>query len=165
MPAIDNIRLRGIKPGDIGWITYRQAILYAQDLGWDQTYEALVARILSDFVTEYSLKTDAAWIAEMDDRVVGSIFLVADDKPKAARLRLLYVEPETRGSGLGAHLISTCIAGARAAGYESISLWTTDAQQAARRLYVKTGFTLTEKQPKRLFGSNVTGEIWTLSFI
>lgn len=156
-----DVALRGLKVGDIGWITHRQALLYAEEYGWDVTYEALVAKILSDFVSEFDAKRDGAWIAERGGAIVGSVFLVKVSKT-VAKLRLLYVEPRTRGLGIGRRLVRTCIDGARARGYRRLELWTNDVLASARRIYQAEGFRLVRQQKHTSFGKKLTGQFWEL---
>ncbi len=158
-----DVRLRDLKPGDLGQVIARQAILYAEEYGWQQDYEGLVARILGEFQQEYDATRDAAWIAEMDGSMVGSIFLVHGDQPTIAKLRLLYVESYARGAGVGGLLITACIDRARAFGYERLDLWTNSVLTAARSLYVRAGFKLVEEAPHRLFGRDLIGQTWSLT--
>jgi DNA-binding MarR family transcriptional regulator/GNAT superfamily N-acetyltransferase len=154
--------LRPPEPGDIGWITSRQAILYTREYGWDWTYEAFVAKILGDFVAGFDPGREDAWIAERDGRILGSIFLMGGDTPGVARLRLLYVEPEARGLGLGRRLVETCIGRARELGYSRLTLWTNDILIAARHIYEATGFRLTDQTAHRSFGKDLVGQTWDL---
>ncbi|MBS0374543.1 MAG: GNAT family N-acetyltransferase [Proteobacteria bacterium] len=155
------ISLRPLAIGDVGWITRRQGMLYAEEYGWDGTYEALVAKILSEFVTSFDPATDGSWIAERDGEVLGSVFLVRDQSG-AGRLRLLYVEPSARGTGLGKRLVEACIEGARARGYATLTLWTNDVLNAARRIYQALGFRLVAEERHRSFGQELTGQTWDL---
>jgi len=155
------VRLRDLRVGDIGWIIHRQAILYAEEFGWDMTYEALIAGILARFVSEFDARRDAAWIAEQNGAIVGSVFLVREG-PKLGRLRLLYVEPSARGLGLGGRLVARCVDGARERGYRGLTLWTNDVLVAARRLYEAAGFRLVKQERHRSFGKTLTGQTWTL---
>lgn len=154
--------LRDLRPGDIGWITHRQAVLYAEEYGWNTDYEALVARILADFVQSFDPHHDAAWVAEIDGRIVGSVFLVRGDRPQVGKLRLLYVEPEARGAGIGARLVSACIERARAVGDERLTLWTNRVLTAARRIYERAGFRLVDEAPHHSFGKDLVGQTWEL---
>ncbi|MGF7005505.1 bifunctional helix-turn-helix transcriptional regulator/GNAT family N-acetyltransferase [Aminobacter sp. BE322] len=154
--------LRDLKPGDLGWITHRQAVLYAEEYGWNGDYEALAARILADFVQSFDPAHDAAWVAEIDGRVVGSVFLVRGDRPRLGKLRLLYVEPEARGAGVGARLVDACIERARAVGDERLVLWTNSVLAAARRLYQRAGFRLVDEAPHHSFGKDLVGQTWEL---
>jgi DNA-binding MarR family transcriptional regulator/N-acetylglutamate synthase-like GNAT family acetyltransferase len=155
------VSLRGLQVGDIGWITHRQAILYSEEYGWDVTYEALVAKILSEFVSEFDAKRDGAWIAERGGAIVGSVFLVKVSRT-VAKLRLLYVEPRTRGLGIGRRLVQACIEGARARGYRKLELWTNDVLSSARRIYQAEGFRLVRQEKHRSFGKNLVGQFWEL---
>ena len=157
------VSLRGLKPGDLGRIVGRQAILYAQEYGWNQDYEALAARIVANFHQSFDPAREDAWIAEMDDQMVGSIFLVKDEKPTVAKLRLLYVEPDARGAGVGKMLVEACIRRARDLGYERLDLWTNSVLVAACSIYQKAGFELVDEAPHRSFGHDLIGQTWSLT--
>lgn len=160
-PAAEVV-LRDLRPGDLGWIIHRQAVLYTREYGWTQDYEALVARILADFVQAFDPAREAAWVAELDGRVVGSIFLVRGDAPDVGKLRLLYVEPDTRGRGVGAMLVEACVERARAVGYGRLELWTNSILVAARRIYQRAGFVLIDETPHHSFGQDLVGQTWSL---
>jgi GNAT superfamily N-acetyltransferase len=135
--------------------------LYAEEYGWDATYEALVAEILGAFVKTFDSEREAAWIAEVSGHIVGSVFLV-NGSDQIARLRLLYVEPWARGLGIGRRLVSLCIEGARERGYRTLTLWTNDVLVAARRIYQEMGFRLTAEERHRSFGKDLVGQTWEL---
>jgi DNA-binding MarR family transcriptional regulator/GNAT superfamily N-acetyltransferase len=153
--------LRSLQVGDIGWIIHRQGLLYAQEYGWDFTYEALVAEILSGFVTSFDPSAEQAWIAEAAGAIVGSVFLVRASST-VGRLRLLYVEPHTRGLGIGRQLVAACIDAARAKGYRKLTLWTNSVLVAARRIYETAGFQLVKEEPHHSFGKDLVGQTWDL---
>lgn len=154
--------LRGLQPGDLGMVTARQALLYTREYGWNGDYEALVARIVADFHRDFDPARDDAWIAEAGGRMVGSIFLVRGETPKAGKLRLLYVEPDARGMGVGQRLLEACVARARVLGYARLDLWTVTALAAARRLYERAGFVLVDQAPARRFGHDLVDQTWSL---
>ena len=155
--------LRGLRPGDLRTVTARQAILYAEEYGWNGDYEALVARILADFHQSFDPDRDAAWIAEMDGRMAGSIFLVHGDEPDVGKLRLLYVERDARGTGVGKMLVAACIDRARAVGYKRLDLWTNSVLSAARAIYERAGFVLVDETPHHSFGKDLVGQTWSLA--
>ena len=154
-PAI----LRDPRPGDMGYVVQSHGALYASEYGFDASFEALVAEIAAKFITSFDAARERCWIADIDGRPVGSVFLVRHDD-EAAKLRLLLVEPSARGQGLGQRLVAECVSFARACGYRRITLWTQSILVAARKIYQDAGFALVKSEPHRSFGQNLIGETW-----
>jgi DNA-binding MarR family transcriptional regulator/GNAT superfamily N-acetyltransferase len=153
--------LRSPQPGDLGWVVQRNGAIYAQEYGWDSSYEALVARLVADYAGRAHPR-EAGWIAELDGAPVGSVFCMRKDD-STAQLRLLLVEPAARRLGIGERLVAECLTFARRAGYPEIMLWTNDTLTAARRIYQRFGFELVDSEPHHSFGHNLVGQNWRLS--
>lgn len=153
--------LRPPRPGDLGWLVHRHGLLYARDEGYDEHFEAVVARVVSDFVLNFDPQKERCWIAERRGKIIGGVLLVKKS-PQVAKLRMLLVEPEARGMGLGSRLIEECIRFARQAGYRKITLWTHQSLRAARRLYQRAGFKLVKQQRTHSFSRNLVDETWDL---
>ena len=147
------------RPGDLGWVVMAHGELYADEFGWDTGFEALVARIVADYAGEHDPSREAAWIAELGGERVGCVFCVAEDD-RTAKLRILLVLPNGRGHGLGARLVDTCMAFARKAGYARMRLWTNHPLAAARHIYLRRGFVLTEEEPHHSFGVDLIGQVY-----
>jgi GNAT superfamily N-acetyltransferase len=162
-------RLRPHRPGDIGWVISRHAALYAEEYGWDITFEALVAEICAKFIKEFDATCERCWIAEEANTAnsnaaperLGCVFVVKKNAT-TAQLRMLLVEPRARGMKLGARLADEAIAFARASGYKKMTLWTNDILHAARAIYVARGFTLVKEEAHHSFGKDLVGQHWDL---
>ncbi len=155
------VTLRPHRIGDMGWVIEAHALAYARDYGWNEKFEALVAQVCSEFITRFNPDREHCWIAEREGQRVGSVFLV-DAGAGVAKLRLLYLEPQARGLGLGSRLVEECIAFARASGYTTMSLWTNDMLTAAIRIYKALGFRLVAEEKHTMFGPECTGQTWEL---
>jgi DNA-binding MarR family transcriptional regulator/GNAT superfamily N-acetyltransferase len=159
-PAIPYV-LRPHQPGDMGWVAHRHGVLYAQEYGWDETFEALVAEIAAKFIRHFDPQRERCWMAERAGAVVGSVFLVKRSK-SVAQLRLLLVEPDARGLGIGRQMVEECIRFSRQKGYRKIMLWTNDVLTSARKIYEQAGFRLVEESRHHSFGKDLLGQNWEL---
>jgi DNA-binding MarR family transcriptional regulator/GNAT superfamily N-acetyltransferase len=158
-PAPGAVVLHAPRPGDLGWIVQRHGALYAQQYGWDESFEALVAQIVAEYARDHDPRREAAWIAEVDGKPAGCVLCVSREED-VAQLRLLLVDPRARGRGIGGRLIEECLRFAQRAGYARITLWTNDVLHEARRLYERAGFELVESAPHHSFGHDLVEQTW-----
>ncbi len=151
--------LRPPRPGDLGWIVHRHAVLYATEHGWTDAFEATVAETAARFLRNFDPARERCWIAERDGAIVGSVVVVRQTD-ELARLRLLYLEPAARGHGIGRRLVDECIHFARQAGYRRMMLTTISALTVARGIYQRAGFTIVASEPDDSFAPGLIGETW-----
>jgi DNA-binding MarR family transcriptional regulator/GNAT superfamily N-acetyltransferase len=158
------ILLREPRPGDIGWAIERHGSLYAEEYGWDASFEGLVAKIFGAFLERHDAKRERCWIAEVDGVRAGCVFVVQNaERADTAQLRCLLVEPRTRGLGLGRRLVAECMSFAREAGYARMVLWTNDVLVSARRIYEAAGFALIGEERHHSFGHDLVGQTWAVT--
>lgn len=144
-PKPREVAVRGARTGDYGWIAFRHGVLYGAEHGFDETFEALVARIVADFAAEHDPERERTWIAEVDGERAGCVMCVREDD-RTARLRVLLVEPWARGTGIGFRLVDECVDFARRSGYERMVLSTNNGLDAARRIYERAGFARLDRE-------------------
>jgi DNA-binding MarR family transcriptional regulator/N-acetylglutamate synthase-like GNAT family acetyltransferase len=160
-PGQPSIAIRPYRIGDVGWAIERHGQLYADEFGWNQEFEALVATLLARFATRHDPTSEQFWVADVEKKRAGCVFVVRSDQdPHAAQLRCLLVDPWARGLGLGRRLVEECLSFSKAAGYQRIILWTNSVLLAARQIYESTGFSLVEESPHHSFGHDLTGQTW-----
>jgi GNAT superfamily N-acetyltransferase len=162
--SADDVQIRRLgEPGDLGWVIMSHGEIYAAEFGWDASFEALVAGIVADYAADPPQAGASAWIAELKGRRAGCVFLVPAPTPGVAKLRILLVHPRARGRALGSRLVATAIEFATAFGYNRVELWTNRPLAAARRIYLRHGFALTDEEPHHSFGVDLIGQTYSLT--
>ncbi|MEZ5419904.1 MAG: helix-turn-helix domain-containing GNAT family N-acetyltransferase [Vicinamibacterales bacterium] len=162
-PSPPAVVIRPHRPGDLGWVVSLHGALYAEEYGWDGSFEALVAGVAKEIIEKFDPAHDGCWIAEVDGRRVGSVCLVRKSAT-VAKLRLLIVDPSARGLRIGTRLVDECLRFARRAGYRKVTLWTNSILDAARHIYEQAGFVKVETGPvERMFGKDLVFETWELA--
>lgn len=157
--------IRPHRIGELGWLIHRQGVLYNQQFGWNGEFEALIAGIYSEYEAAPETPPKSLWVAERNGAIAGSIFVMPSEGIKgSAQLRMLYVEPDARGLGIGKTLVDQAVSFARNSGYERMRLWTHTIQESARHVYARAGFTIVETDPHHAFGKDLISEIWELRF-
>ncbi|MBV9554601.1 MAG: MarR family transcriptional regulator/GNAT family N-acetyltransferase [Alphaproteobacteria bacterium] len=153
--------LRPHRPGDMGWVTQRHGALYSAEYGLNHKMEAYVAEVVAKFLREFDPVREHCWMAEQEGAPIGSVFLVKETD-EVAKLRLLIVDPQARGLGVGRCLVEECVRFARQADYREVTLWTHSILTAARRIYASVGFAIVSTETHDEFGPELLGETWTL---
>jgi len=153
--------LREFRPGDLGHIAGRQAEIYDAEWGWGRPMEALVYEIAGRFLREFKPGREQCWVAVRDGKILGGV-MVCEEDSETARLRLLYVEPEARGAGVGIGLVKQCTSFAREAGYRRMVLMTHAVLESARKLYLAEGYELVSSEAQDDFGKPEVTENWAL---
>lgn len=161
MADASRLIIRHHKPGDVGWVISRHGELYAQEYGWDISFEQLVAEIGAKFLRDFKPGRECCLIAELNGARAGSAFIV-EDSADVAKLRLVIVDPAARGAGVGKRLVGDCLQFARVAGYKQVTLWTNDILHAARAIYMSFGFRLIAEEKHHSFGQDLVGQNWLL---
>ena len=114
-----------------------------------------------EFVQNFDAESERCWVAEMNNEIVGSVFVVRHDET-TAKLRLLYVEEAARGLGLGRTLVDEVVQFSRDKGYKKLVLWTNSVLGSARHIYEDVGFELIDEAPHHSFGHDLMGQTWSL---
>jgi GNAT superfamily N-acetyltransferase len=161
-PGAPPYTIRTHRPGDVGWVIGRHGVLYCREYGWGERFEALVAEVLARFLRDFDATRERCWIAEIGGNPVGSVFLMKETD-EVAKLRMLLVEPEARGLGIGARLVNECILFAREKGYRTLTLWTQANLDAAQHIYEKAGFRIAKEEMHQHFGVPALGRTWALA--
>ena len=138
----------------------RHAYLFEDEGGWGRPFIAMIARLIAAYLEDPDPEREAAWVAELDGRRVGSVYCVRRSD-EVAQLRLLFVDSDARGHGVGRLLVERCIDFARERGYERMMLSTVSPLNSARRIYEAAGFRQTKEEPDPAFPEGTLAqEMW-----
>ncbi|AJQ94827.1 bifunctional helix-turn-helix transcriptional regulator/GNAT family N-acetyltransferase [Gynuella sunshinyii] len=154
--------IRTYRPGDAGQVIRQHALFYNEHYQFDMSFEAYVSEGLTRFMNGYDVSRDRLWVAELNDRFIGSIAVTKVENTEIAQLRWFLIDPGSQGMGLGNKLINEALLFCRQAGYQGVLLWTIKNLDAARHLYTKSGFELTETKAHTIWGRDLVEEKWEL---
>jgi len=158
-----DVDIVGYYPGCIGQITTLHAFYYKKHWGLDHSFEAQVARELSDFILKFNETRDGLWNAVSGEALAGCIAIAGDrDRAEDARLRWYIVDPRRQGEGIGRTLITKAIDFSKGAGYKRIYLWTFEGLKEAQAMYEQNGFRLTEVRDVEQWGGMVREQMYEL---
>jgi GNAT superfamily N-acetyltransferase len=148
--------LHGYFAGAVGQITEAHAVYYHTHWGFDVSFEAQVARELSEFAAGFDSGRDGLWVARQEERFAGSIAIDGRQaESDGARLRWYIVPLNFMGTGIGRQLIRQAVGFCQDRGYPKIYLWTFEGLNAARRVYEKFGFHLCEEHDVAQWGQQI----------
>jgi N-acetylglutamate synthase-like GNAT family acetyltransferase len=150
-----------VRPGDIGYLIHLHGAIYAEEHGYDQTFEAYVADGLARFIRLFNPDRDRIWLAETNGQIIGSIAIVGYSRSKA-QLRWFFVHPKYRRISLGRKLLNEALHFCKQCKYKTVFLWTTCELSAAQHLYTGVGFRRTRKKTHRIWGKSITEERYDL---
>jgi GNAT superfamily N-acetyltransferase len=151
-----HFELCGYIPGAIGRVAELHASYYHQSWGFGLFFEAKVATELSDFLLRFNEKRDGFWTVCVNERVEGSVAIDGAGAEKGgAHLRWLILSDDARGKGLGHRLLDEAVSFCKKKGYKKVYLWSFEGLHAARHLYEKFGFRVTEQLEGSQWGTQV----------
>jgi GNAT superfamily N-acetyltransferase len=156
------MQIRGYLPGSIGRMVELHGRYYARDWHFGPYFEAKIANELGELLARLDPKRDGFWTAAEDDEIVGGIAIDGSHTPDAARLRFFIVDDSHRGKGVGERLMHAALEFCRSAGHRRVFLTTFVGLDAARKLYERYGFVLTDERPDRTWGVEVTEQRFDL---
>lgn len=136
----------GYTPGIIARITELHASYYSNLVGFGVAFEAKVAGGLADFAPRLDKPQNALWYAQDNNRIVGSIGIDGEDLGAGkAHLRWFILDQRIQGTGVGKSLIQKAVTFCDDRKFRETDLWTFKGLDAARALYERHGFELTEE--------------------
>jgi len=135
--------------------------MYAKDYGYNQNFEAYVAKGLAKFVCSFDPNKEKIWFVETNGKIIGFIAVVHHSKQKA-QLRWFFVDGDFRGKDIGKYLLISAIEFCKQHKYKIAFLWTTSELATAGHLYTKTGFKKTEEKSHKIWGKKITEEKYEL---
>ncbi len=154
-------QIRPIKTGELGWIMQSHSVFYEREFGWGKSFEAVVARIILNYLESEDDENQICYIADISGKPVGSV-MVLNGTNGVAKLHLMYVSDSTRGQGIASALVSKALSWAKDKDFHSITLGTTENQISARNLYSKFGFERVLFEPNYSFAKGSLDETWSL---
>lgn len=172
LQAMDGIRKRLAKAADFAARPYTKADLPFIINGQLELYDAeygFTSPVWKEYVAQAVHRLDAQFDAALDQMVIleyrgeaAGCIAVAHAGEGTAQLRFFFLKPAARGLGVGGRLLETALLFCREKNYRRVFLLTSDKLDAARYLYAKHGFRLTEAHHNADWGAAFIEERWDL---
>ncbi|PJZ48198.1 bifunctional helix-turn-helix transcriptional regulator/GNAT family N-acetyltransferase [Leptospira saintgironsiae] len=145
--------------GDLGYMIHRQAVLYRDEYKFNDSFEEYLILGMSEYLKNKT-EFDKVWVAESNGNIAGAISLIHSGK-NSSQIRWFYTEPKFRNLGLGKNLLTLAMDYAKSKNV-SVFLWTLSNLDAARNLYKRFGFVLSESKQNQIWKKGLTEEKWEL---
>lgn len=136
------------RPGCAASIVALHMDYYAKEWGFGRPFEAMVAHELGAFLARYDPEQDLFLNAFRADGALLASITIDGAGGDRAQLRWFIVSNAARGAGLGRTLMDRAMAFCRERQFASVYLTTFEGLHAARALYERAGFQLTDETEK-----------------
>ena len=150
---------------DIPFVIEEQIRLYECEYGLgSDAWKTYVTDGVKQFTERFDSAKDCMLILEYAGQTAGCIAITHAGE-ETAQLRFFFLGSAVRGQGLGGRLMELAVAFCRERGYRQVFLWTFSRLCAARHLYLRHGFQMTQTRENSDWGQTVLEERWELPIL